>query len=85
MLTAAFDNGLEKFWGERDNPFFALARGEDRTPSADNLIGRIRFAAGRVSQDFGMLNYGFFDLLRERGHFPATIPTPANDNWKAAA
>lgn len=85
MLTAVFDTTLEKFWGERDNPFFALAMGDKRSPETGNVVRRIRFAADRVSTDFDMLGYDFFDLLRERGHFPGALPRPANDNLRAAA
>jgi hypothetical protein len=87
MLTATWNMTLEWAWGERDNPFFALATGSAGVPDYDNanVIRRLRDAANQVSQDFDLLSYDFFDLLRESGHFPGILPEPANDNWKAAA
>lgn len=91
MLDMKFEKTLEALWGNHiaSGSFFELVAERpavNGAPRGISLAHRFRTAANDVAGELDMLDYNYFDLLREKGYMPGfTLPKPANDNARRAA
>lgn len=91
MLETRFERALETLWGDHIAPgsFFELVA--ERAAAADaprgvSLARRFQGVANDLGREIDMLDYNYFDLLREKGYVPGfTLPKPANDNARTIA